>query len=331
MRAVTITDDHRLLVDERPDPEPGSGQVLVRVHGAGLNRADLVQVQGGYPAPAGSPADIPGLEFAGEIAALGDGVRDWSIGDRVFGIAGGGGQAELMAVPAAHCVAVPEGLDLVTAGGVPEVFATAHDALVTQAGAAAGDVVLIHAVGSGVGTAGLQLAKALGATVVGTARTPDKLERCRALGLDHAVLAPRSSGEGGLDPLALAEQITAVAGPVDVVLELVGGAYVAVDVRAAALRGRIVVIGAMGGGRCDLEVALLMVKRLRMMGTVLRSRSIDEKTAVTAAFARDVVPMLVAGTVQPVTEATFPLDAAPDAYALLGSDTTFGKVVLDLS
>ena len=326
MRAVTITEDHRLLVDERPDPEPGSGQVLVRVHGAGLNRADLVQVQGGYPAPAGSPADIPGLEFAGEIAALGEGVRDWSIGDRVFGIAGGGGQAELMAVPAAHCVAVPEALDLVTAGGVPEVFATAHDALVTQAGAAAGDVVLIHAVGSGVGTAGLQLAKALGATVVGTARTADKLERCRALGLDHAVLAPRE-----LDPLALAEQITAVAGPVDVVLELVGGSYVAVDVRAAALRGRIVVIGAMGGGRCDLEVALLMVKRLRMMGTVLRSRSIDEKTAVTAAFARDVVPLLVAGTVQPVTEATFPLDGAPDAYALLGSDTTFGKVVLDLS
>lgn len=326
MRAVTITDDHRLLVDERPDPEPGPGQVLVRVHGAGLNRADLVQVQGGYPAPAGSPADIPGLEFAGEVAALGEGVTEWSVGDRVFGIAGGGGQAELLAIPAAHCVAVPDGLDLVTAGGIPEVFATAHDALVTQAGGAAGDVVLIHAVGSGVGTAGLQLAKALGATVVGTARTPDKLERCRALGLDHAVLAPRE-----LDPLALAEQITAAAGPVDVVLELVGGAYVEADVRAAGLRGRIVVIGAMGGGRCDLEVALLMVKRLRMMGTVLRSRSTDEKTAVTQAFARDVVPMLVAGTVQPVTEATFPLDAAADAYALLGSDTTFGKVVLDLS
>jgi len=326
MRAVTITDDHRLLVDERPDPEPGPDQVLVRVHGAGLNRADLVQVQGGYPAPAGSPADIPGLEFAGEIAALGEGVTEWSVGDRVFGIAGGGGQAELLAIPAAHCVAVPAGLDLVTAGGIPEVFATAHDALVTQAGAAAGEVVLIHAVGSGVGTAGLQLAKALGATVVGTARTPDKLERCRALGLDHAVLAPRE-----LDPLALAEQITAAAGPVDVVLELVGGAYVAADVRAAALRGRIVVIGAMGGGRCDLEVALLMVKRLRLMGTVLRSRSTDEKTAVTEAFARDVVPMLGAGTVQPVTEATFPLEAAADAYALLGSDTTFGKVVLDLS
>jgi len=330
MRAVTITDDHRLSVEERPDPEPGPGQVVVRVHGAGLNRADLVQVQGGYPAPAGSPPDIPGLEFSGEVAARGEGVTEWSLGDRVFGIAGGGGQAELIAVPAAHCVRVPERLDLVAAGGVPEVFVTAHDALVTQAGAASGEVVLVHAVGSGVGTAGLQLAKALGATVVGTARTADKLERCRALGLDHAVLAPRPSGDGDLDPVALAEQITAVAGPVDVVLELVGGAYVATDVRAAALRGRIVVIGAMGGPRCDLEVALLMVKRLRLMGTVLRSRSVEEKTAATVAFARDVVPLLDAGTVDPVVAATFPLDAAPDAYDLLASDTTFGKVVIDL-
>lgn len=325
MRAVTITDDHRLSVEERPDPAAGPGQVVVRVQGAGLNRADLVQVQGGYPAPAGSPPDIPGLEFSGEVAALGAGVTEWAVGDRVFGIAGGGGQAELIAVPAAHCVLVPDRLDLVTAGGIPEVFVTAHDALVTQAGTAAGEVVLVHAVGSGVGTAGLQLAKALGATVVGTARTADKLERCRDLGLDHAVVAPHE-----LDPFALAEEITEVAGPVDVVLELVGGPYVAADVRAAALRGRIVVIGAMGGPRCELEVALLMVKRLCMMGTVLRSRSTEEKTAATVAFANDVVPLLAAGTVDPVVAATFPLDAAQDAYDLLASDTTFGKVVIDL-
>jgi putative PIG3 family NAD(P)H quinone oxidoreductase len=327
MRAVTITDDRRLVVEERPDPAPGPGQVAVRVHGAGLNRADLVQVQGGYPAPPGSPADIPGLEFAGEVAALGDGVSEWSVGDPVFGIAGGGGQAEIIVVPAAHCVRVPANLDLVAAGGVPEVFVTAHDALVTQAQAQAGEVVLVHAVGSGVGTAGLQLAKAIGATVVGTARTADKLDRCRGLGLDHGVLAPREP-----DPFALAEQITgAVGGPVDVVLELVGGAYVATDVRAAALKGRIVVIGAMAGAQCDLEVALLMVKRLHMMGTVLRSRSLDEKTAATDAFARDVVPMLEEGTVAPVLAATFPLADAPAAYELLASDTTFGKVVLDLT
>jgi putative PIG3 family NAD(P)H quinone oxidoreductase len=332
MRAVIITDDHRLTVEERPDPEPGPGQVLVRVHGAGCNRADLVQVQGGYPAPPGSPPDIPGLEFAGEIAALGDGVAQWAVGDRVFGIAGGGGQAELITVPAAHCVRVPAALDLVAAGGVPEVFVTAHDALVTQAQTNAGEVVLIHAVGSGVGTAGLQLAKAIGATVVGTARTADKLDRCRGLGMDHGVVAPRPSGATGLDPVAFAEQVTAtVGGPVDVVLELVGGEYVATDVRAAGLKGRIVVIGAMAGGRCDLEVALLMVKRLRMMGTVLRSRPLDEKTAATEAFARDVVPMLDAGTVAPVVAATYPLAEAAAAYELLASDATFGKVVLDLS
>lgn len=326
MRAVTITDDHRLVVEERPDPAPGPGQVLVRVHGAGLNRGDLAQVQGGYPAPPGWPADIPGLEFAGEVAALGDDVGEWAVGDRVFGIVGGGGQAELLTVPAAHCVRVPDHLDLVTAGGVPEVFITAHDALVTQARAQAGEVVLISAVGSGVGTAGLQLAKAIGATVVGTARTADKLDRCRELGLDHAVCAPRE-----LDPLALAQEITATAGgPVDVVLELVGGAYIETDVRAAAPRGRIVVIGAMGGGRCELEGALLMVKRLRMFGTVLRSRTVAEKTAATDAFARDVVPMLTSGTVAPVIAATFPLSEAPAAYALLASDTTFGKVVVDL-
>jgi putative PIG3 family NAD(P)H quinone oxidoreductase len=325
MRAATITDDHRLVVEQRPDPVPGPGQVLVRVHGSGVNRADLVQVQGGYPAPPGSPPDIPGLEFAGEVAGLGDGVTGWTVGDPVFGIAGGGGQADLIVVPAAHCVGVPAGLDLVAAGGVPEVFVTAHDALVTQAQAQAGEVVLVHAVGSGVGTAGLQLAKAIGATVVGTARTADKLDRCRALGLDHGVLAPREP-----DPLALADQITgAVGGPVDVVLELVGGTYVATDVRAAALKGRIVVIGAMAGGQCDLEVALLMVKRLRMMGTVLRSRPLDEKTAATEAFARDVVPMLEAGTVAPVVAATVPLDDTPEAYELLASDTTFGKVVID--
>jgi putative PIG3 family NAD(P)H quinone oxidoreductase len=325
MRAVTITDDHRLVVEDRPDPEPGAGEVLVRVHGAGLNRADLVQLAGHYPAPAGSPPDIPGLEFAGEVVACGEGVESWATGDRVFGIAGGGGQAELLAVPAAHCTRVPDGLDLVTAGGLPEVFVTAHDAMVTQAGATSGDTVLVHAVGSGVGTAAVQLAHALGAIVVGTARTADKLAAARELGLDHPVLAPRN-----LDPRALADAIVDAAGPVDVVLELVGGPYLGVDVRAARRGARIVVIGTLGGGRTELDVAGVMVKRLHVIGTVLRARDHAEKAAVTDAFARDVVPQLAAGTITPVVAATFPIDAAPAAYELLRSDTTFGKVILDV-
>jgi NADPH:quinone reductase-like Zn-dependent oxidoreductase len=175
MRALTITDDSELRVEERPDPAPGPGEVLVRVHGAGLNRADLVQLAGFYAAPPGSPPDIPGLEFGGVVAALGPGVERPAVGERVFGIAGGGGQAELVAVPAEHCATVPASLDLVTAGGVPEVFVTAHDAMVTQAAIATGETMLVHAVGSGVGTAAVQLAKAMGCTVVGTALTVDKL------------------------------------------------------------------------------------------------------------------------------------------------------------
>jgi NADPH:quinone reductase len=323
MRALTITDDHQLLVAERPDPEPGEGEVLVRVHGAGLNRADLVQVAGFYPAPPGAPPDIPGMEFAGEVAGLGAGVSAWAVGDPVFGIVGGGAQAELLTVHASHCTSVPANLGLVEAGGVPEVFVTAHDAMVTQARAQAGETVLVHAVGSGVGTAGVQLAKALGATVVGTARTATKLEQCRALGLDHPVLAPRD-----LDASALADEIVAAAGPVDVVLELVGGDYVVADVKACARRGRIVIIGNLAGTRVELDLGSVMVKRLRVFGTVLRGRDVAEKAAATAAFARDVVPLLASGAITPVVGATFRLDAAADAYELLRSDTTFGKVIL---
>ena len=193
MRALIVTEARTLAVEERPDPEPGPGEVLVRVHGAGLNRADLVQLAGFYAAPPGSPADIPGLEFAGEVVGHGAGVSEPAIGARVFGIAGGGGQAELLAVPATQCAAVPESLDLVAAGAVPEVFVTAHDALVTQAAMQAGEVVLVHAVGSGVGTAAVQLARATGCTVVGTARTPEKLDQAKALGMHHGVLAaPRA-------------------------------------------------------------------------------------------------------------------------------------------
>jgi putative PIG3 family NAD(P)H quinone oxidoreductase len=323
VRALTITPDHELVVADRPDPEASPGYVVVEVHGAGLNRADLAQVAGFYPAPAGVPPDIPGLELAGVVVAQGDGVDRPAVGDRVFALAGGGAQAELIAVPAAHCVPVPDGLGLADAGGIPEVFITAHDALVTQAGVASGESVLVHAAGSGVGTAAVQLAHAMGCTVVGTSRTPEKLEQCRALGLDHAVLAPRD-----IDPIALADDITAAAGPVDVVVDLVGGAYVAADVRAAARLGRIVLVASQAGGRAELDIGAMMSKRLRVHGTVLRARTVDEKTAATDAFARDVVPLIATGTVVPVVARTFALDDARAAYDLLASDAVFGKIVL---
>jgi len=325
MRALVIA-DQQLRVEQRPDPEPGPGEVVVRVRGAGLNRADLAQRAGFYAAPPGSPADIPGLEFAGEVVAHGRGVTAPAIGARVFGIAGGGAQAELLAIPASQCAAVPDPLDLVTAGGVPEVFITAHDALVTQAAMQPGDVLLVHAIGSGVGTAALQLGRATGCTVVGTARTAEKLEQARALGLEHAVLAARD-----LDPAALAADITAAVGPVDVVLELVGGDYVVTDLAVVGPRGRIVLVGMMAGTRTQVDLGAMLMKRARIYGTTLRGRSVEEKAAATDAFTRDVVPLLASGAVRPVIARTMPLDDAPAAYDLLASDAVFGGIVLDLS
>jgi putative PIG3 family NAD(P)H quinone oxidoreductase len=323
MRALVVADRH-LFVEERPDPVPEPGEVVVRVHGAGLNRADLVQRAGFYAAPPGSPADIPGLEFAGEVVAHGEGVTEPILGARVFGIAGGGGQAELLAVPASQCAPVPASIDLVTAGGVPEVFVTAHDALITQCALQAGEVLLVHAVGSGVGTAAVQLGRALGCTVAGTARTPEKLDAARALGLDHGILAARD-----LDPVALATDITAAVGQVDVVLELVGGDYVITDLAVTGLRGRIALVGMMAGTRTQVDLGAMLMKRIRLFGTTLRGRSVEEKSAATAAFVRDVVPLLSDGTITPVIARTFALADAPAAYELLASDAVFGGIVLD--
>ena len=328
MRAATIT-DRTLVVAERPTPEPEApDDVVVRVHGAGLNRADLLQRAGGYPAPPGSPPDIPGLEFAGEVTAVGPNAG-LTIGARVFGIAGGGAQAEYVRVPAGQCAPVPDGLDLVAMGGVPEAFVTAHDALVTRAQLQPGEWVVVHAVGSGVGTAGLQLARAIGARVVGTARTAEKLERCTPLGLDHGIVPP-VRGDGTLDTDALAAAIVAVTGTgVDVVLDLVCGPYVEADIAAAAVKGRIVLVGALAGATASLSIVAVMGKRLTIAGTVLRARDKAEKVAATAAFTRDVVPLLASKAVAPVVDAVLPLDQAAAAYELLASDATFGKVILD--
>jgi putative PIG3 family NAD(P)H quinone oxidoreductase len=326
---VTVV-NNTLEVAERPRPRPEAGQVLVRVHGAGLNRADLLQVAGGYPAPPGVPADVPGLEFAGVVEELGDGASGVTIGDRVFGVVAGGAQAEYVCVHASHCASVPTELDLVAMSGIPEAFITAHDAMVTHAAIAPGEWMLVHAVGSGVGTAALQLGKALDANVVGTSRTPDKIDRCRALGLDVGLVP--TTKDGALDSDALAWSVVDATGSgADVTLDLVGGPYVASNVAAAAPRGRIVCIGTMAGPTATIPVAAVLGKRLRIYGTMLRGRDVEEKARATDAFARDVVPLLAARQVAPVVDAIVRLERARDAYDLLASNATFGKVILDCS
>ncbi len=328
MRALAIVQGD-LAVVERPVPTPEADQALVRVHGAGLNRADLLQRAGRYPPPPGVPADVPGLEFAGEVTGVGSAVDGLAPGDRVFGVIAGGAQAEYVVVHASHCASVPPGLDLVQMGGVPEAFITAHDAMVTLACLHAGEWVLVHAVGSGVGTAAVQLARAFGARVFGTARTAGKVERCRPLGLDDGVVPP-TNDDGTLDVDALAWSIIEATGEgAHVTLDLVGGAYVEVDVAAAATKGRIVCIGAIAGPRATLPVHVMLAKRLRLIGTVLRPRDAEEKAAATGAFVRDVVPLLADGRVAPVVHAVVPLERAGEAYDLLASDATFGKVILD--
>lgn len=326
MQAVVITGPGGpdvLEVQERPTPQPARGQLLVRVHASALNRADLLQREGHYPAPPGAPADIPGLEFAGDVAALGEGVADWKIGAKVFGITAGGGHAEFLTVDAGCAAPVPERFSWTEAGAVPEAFMTAHDVLVTQAQVAGDERVLIHAVGSGVGLAATQVARAWKAIPLGTARTSDKIERARAFGLEDGLIVTG-------DPEAIVPQVerwTEGRG-VPVILDLVGGAYVGANIRAASPRGRIIFIGTVAGRTATIPVGMVLGKRLTLRGTVLRSRSVEEKRAVTAAFTRDVVPLLASGALRPTIDSVFDLGDVARAHERLAGNATFGKVVI---
>ncbi|MBI4493394.1 MAG: NAD(P)H-quinone oxidoreductase [Chloroflexi bacterium] len=325
MRAVVITrpgGPEVLEVQELPVPEPGPEQVRVRVRAAGLNRADINQRHGRYPAPPGSLANVPGLEFAGEVEAVGPGVQGTRLGQRVYGIIGGGGQAERVVVHERMVVPIPERLDTIAAAGVPEVFITAHDGLFTQAGLTLGESVLIHAVGSGVGTAAVQLARVAGARSFGTSRTPAKLERARELGLDVALAA-----EG----FAQAVQAETDGRGVNVVLDSVGGPYLAGNLAALAMKGRVVVLAAMGGSSEPLPFGLLQGKRARLMGTLLRGRPLEEKILATQLFAAQVNPLLAAGALRPIIDRVFPLADVRAAYAYLESNQSFGKVILAMS
>lgn len=319
MRAAILVDGD-LAIEERPTPEPGGDQVLVEVTAAGLNRADLLQKMGAYPAPPGWPTDVCGLEFSGTVVATGSQVASLDAGDAVFGIAGGGAHATHLLVPASLCVPLPQGLDAVVAGGAPEIFVTAHDALVTIADLRPQERCLIHGIGSGVGTAALQVAKALGATTIGTSRTEAKLERARALGLDRGVVA--SSGAW--------KEMAADVGEVDVVIDLVGGDYLRTDVEVCATYGRIVIVGLLAGARSELDMGLVLRKRLTIRGTTLRARPDYLKAQAVAAFGREVAPGLANGLFQVVVDRTYELSDIAAAYEHMAANGGFGKIIVTM-
>src|SRR6266852_2493601 len=329
MKAVTIVSFggvEGLEVREVADaPRATAHRVRVRVRAAGLNRADILQRLGRYPAPPGYPQEIPGLEFAGEVVEIGEDARRWKVGDRVFGIIGGGGQAEFVTLPESHLAEIPPNLDWAEAASIPEVFMTAHDALFTQCGVKMGERVLIHAAGSGVGTAASQLVRAAGATAYGTSRTADKLEKAEEFGLTGSFVA---SG----DPIEFAEAVknwTNGSG-VEVVLDLVGAAYLKANLQLLATKGRLIFVGTTSGAKAEVDYSIVMHKRLRIMGTSLRTRSLEEKATATRLFAEQVVPLLASGAVRPVIDRVFKLEEVRAAHERIESNETFGKVVLTI-
>jgi NADPH2:quinone reductase len=305
------------------DPAPARGEVLVRVRAAALNRADLLQRRGLYPPPPGTREDVPGLELAGEVAKVGEGVVGWKPGDRVMAIAAGVAPGVYAVVHERLLVRVPEGLSLEDAGAIPEAGITSHDALFTLGGLRPGWPVLVHAVGSGVSTAALQIAKAAGATVIGTSRTPEKLERARGLGMDHGILV-------GKDEPRFAEEVRKLTGKrgCPLVLDFVGAPYAQENLAALAPGGRIVVIGTLGGTKPVLDLSVLMRARGSIVGTVLRPRPLEEKIAATQAFAKDVLPLVAAGRVKPVVDAHLPGARAREGHERMEKNESFGKIVL---
>ncbi len=312
MRAVTIRDG-QLLIEQHPDPSPGAGEVLVRVMAAGLNGADMHQRRGLYPAPPGAPQDIPGLELAGEVIDLGPGASRFERGDRVMAIVAGGGQAELAVVHERILMPVPSNLDWVQAGGVPEVFTTAYDAIFTQAGLRSGEHLLVHGGAGGVGTAAIQLAHAAGARVTATVRNEGLREQVAKLGA--RVIAPEGFGEHG---------------PFDVILELVGAPNLAENVNALATQGRITVIGIGAGAKGELHLGALMAKRARIHGSMLRARPLEEKALTARALERSVLPLLEQGTVRVPIAEKYPLDQVEAAYERFETGGKLGKIVLEI-
>jgi NADPH2:quinone reductase len=328
MKAAVITKfggPEVLAIEDAQTPKLGPGEVLVRVHASGLNRADLLQRQGKYPAPKGTVQNIPGLEFAGEVAELGPVATHWEKGDHVFGLTPGGAHAEYIAVEEGRLAAIPGGMDWVTAAAIPEVFITAFDALISQAHMRNGDNVLIHAVGSGVGIAAVQIARAFGGIPYGTSRTQDKIDRAKLYGLEAGCVVDATLSQ--LEEFAKSETGGRGFG---VVLDLVGGPYLAASVPVLAQKGRIMLIATMAGNDVTLHLHQLLGKRAHLIGTILRARPVEEIAELMRAFSEHVVPLFSAGKLRPVIDKVFTINDIQAAHRHQESNQSFGKIVLTI-
>jgi putative PIG3 family NAD(P)H quinone oxidoreductase len=326
MRAIVVAaagGPEQMHVEERPDPVPGEGEIVVRVAGAGINRADLMQRMGQYPPPPGA-SDILGLEASGVVATVGAGVSDLTEGDRVMLLVEGGGYAELVRVRALQTVRVPDNIALIDAGGIPEVFITAHDALFTRGHLERGETVLVHGGGGGVGTVAIQLAKRRGCRVLVTAGSAEKLDRCAELGADSGINYRTE------DFVARTRDLTDGRGA-DVILDIMGAAYLGRNLEAVATDGRVVVIGMQGGTKAEVDLGAMMRRRVALISTALRARPAEQKAAIVAAFAADVVPALADGRLRAVIDCILPLAEAPEAHRLMERGDAVGKIVLDLT
>lgn len=324
MKAAVIVDagdSGHLEIQDIEEPQPSDDEILVRVRATALNRADLLQVRGRYPAPPGVRADVPGLEFAGEVEAVGSAVQLWKPGDRVMGLLGGGGYAEKIVVHERVALPIPEGLSFEEAAAIPEVFLTAYNAVFLQMGLQMGERLLIHAVASGVGTAALQLAKASGATVFGTSRTASKLDQISELGLDFPIDTTAQD---------FAEEVLANTNKqgVHVVLDLVGASLWQGNMRALANRGRMIIVGLVGGVKTEADLSMILRKRLTVVGTVLRARPLEEKIELSQAFRERALPLFLQGKLRPIVDEVYPLENVNEAFLKMAENRNAGKIIL---
>lgn len=332
MKAVYVKEFggfENLEIREVENPsKPRGTEILINVKASALNRADLVQRLGKYPAPKGFPQNILGLEFSGEVAEIGEHITKFKTGDRVFGITGGGAQAEFLLTDEKLVAKIPENLSFIEAAAVPEAFITAHDAIFTNGELKENETLLVHAIGSGVGLAALQLAKARNIIIFGTSRTEDKLCKANELGLSQAILVNDEKGEK-IEHLAEIIKDATNGKGIDVILDLVGAKYFQANVESLALKGRIVFVGTTSGAKTELNIGQIMTKRAKLVGTVLRSRSTQEKAEATRKFIEEVVPLFENETLKPNIDRVFKIEEIRQAHEYLESNKSFGKVVLE--